>query len=92
MTCLLASILEVFNLIYDSIYKHSILADSGEGLSCCKRTNNGEYAKHSACKPILIPSNDPFYMRFNNTCLNFVRQAAAPSQSCTLGSLRSAFL
>ena len=63
-------------------------ADSGEGLACCSRNNNGQLVQHSACKPIMVPANDEFYTRYNHTCLNFVRNVAAPpNHECTLGEL-----
>ena len=35
--------------------------------------------------PISIPSYDPFYSRFNQSCMEFVRSSPAPRPDCTLG-------
>jgi peroxidase len=60
-------------------------ARSGEGLICCNRTTRTSRVSHPACKPIIIPRDDPFYSRFNQRCNNFVRNAAGPRYNCNLG-------
>ncbi|XP_043188450.1 peroxidase-like [Amphibalanus amphitrite] len=41
--------------------------------------------RHPDCMPINIPTYDPFYSRFNQTCMEFVRSSPAPRPDCTLG-------
>ncbi|TRY75389.1 hypothetical protein TCAL_06346 [Tigriopus californicus] len=56
-------------------------------IKCC--TDNGqplpEDLMHEECRPIEIPVTDPFYSRFNVTCMEFVRSLAAPKRDCSLG-------
>lgn len=41
--------------------------------------------RHFACLPIVIPNNDPFYSRFNQRCMNFVRSQVVPNRDCKFG-------
>lgn len=40
---------------------------------------------HPNCLPIEIPQNDPFYSKFNQRCMNFVRTQAGLRYNCRLG-------
>lgn len=51
-------------------------ATNGQGLQCCNQTHPNQPVFHPACRPIIIPDNDPFYLRHKRFCNNFVRNAA----------------
>lgn len=40
---------------------------------------------HYACLPIEIPADDPFFGKFGQRCMNFVRSILAPNHDCSLG-------
>ena len=46
-------------------------------ISCCDSSivHQPESLMHPECFPIHISQNDPFYSKFNVTCMNFVRSA-----------------
>lgn len=48
-------------------------------INCCPLQNS----THPQCLPIVVRENDPFYSRFNQNCINFVRSAMCPN--CLLG-------
>lgn len=51
---------------------------SYDGLvDCCKQPQT------RGCWPIYLPGGDPFYSKFNVTCLNFIRSGVCPT--CQLG-------
>lgn len=56
-------------------------------VSCCDKEvlNDPENLKHPECFPISIQPNDPFYSKFNFTCMDFVR--SAPGFSTKNGKL-----
>ncbi|KAJ8977727.1 hypothetical protein NQ317_019401, partial [Molorchus minor] len=61
---------------------------NGSAISCC--TDGGQNMlpieeRHYACMPIDIPENDPFFGRFKQRCMNFVRSILSPRLDCTLG-------
>lgn len=35
--------------------------------------------------PIEIPPNDPFFAKYEQECMNFVRSVLAPRTECTMG-------
>ncbi|XP_037082057.1 peroxidase-like [Pollicipes pollicipes] len=41
--------------------------------------------RHPDCMPISIPKYDPFYSKYNQSCMEFVRSSPAPRPDCTLG-------
>ncbi|ODM96552.1 Chorion peroxidase [Orchesella cincta] len=59
---------------------------NNSGINCC---SNGRFLspdlRHPNCFPIEIPSSDPFYSRFGQRCMNFVRSRMAPRIDCSLG-------
>ncbi|GIY46046.1 peroxidase, partial [Caerostris extrusa] len=50
-----------------------------EGIQCC---NNGPHYSDK-CMSIPVPPNDPFYSKFGQTCINFVR--TVPCRHCSSG-------
>ncbi|KAG8229093.1 hypothetical protein J437_LFUL009562 [Ladona fulva] len=58
------------------------------GISCCRdrkvipTTSN---LRHPDCYPISIPLGDPFFGRFREECMEFVRSLAAPRPQCNFG-------
>ncbi|XP_014293942.1 peroxidase isoform X2 [Halyomorpha halys] len=36
------------------------------------------------CMPIQVPANDPYFNRFNQTCLNFIRSVTTTDYGCSL--------
>lgn len=44
---------------------------------------------HPNCLPIEIPAHDPFYSKFNQRCMNFVRTQAGLRHNCRLGTRES---
>eukprot|EP00095_Tigriopus_kingsejongensis_P007792 maker-scaffold370_size193435-snap-gene-0.40 protein:Tk07792 transcript:maker-scaffold370_size193435-snap-gene-0.40-mRNA-1 annotation:"hypothetical protein DAPPUDRAFT_320790" len=56
-------------------------------IRCC--TDDGkplpENLMHEECRPIEVPTTDPFFSQFNVTCMEFVRSLAAPKRDCSLG-------
>ncbi|KYB29080.1 chorion peroxidase [Tribolium castaneum] len=61
---------------------------NGSAISCCSfdgGRKRGLEERHYACMAIDIPHDDPFFSRFGQGCMNFVRSVLAPRQDCTLG-------
>ncbi|XP_068622326.1 chorion peroxidase [Battus philenor] len=57
-------------------------------ISCCSADGTDllpEHLRHWACAPIEIDPEDPFYERFRQRCLNFVRTQLAPASDCSVG-------
>lgn len=57
------------------------------GIECCSE-NDGMIDpsfKHPSCFPIEIPADDPFYSKFGQRCMNFVRSMFAPRGECNFG-------
>lgn len=58
-----------------------------ELMRCC----SADYTQHLSntllnheCAPISIPSNDPFYSKYNMTCMEFVRSMVTVPNKCQL--------
>ena len=50
--------------------------ENSSGIQCCAEDGSGTISrlvKHPECFPIEIPSNDPFFSRHGQRCMNFVR-------------------
>lgn len=54
----------------------------GSRLKCC---GVAEGFSHPECLPIDIPEQDPYYGRFGQRCLEYVRSSTAPRETCGLG-------
>ncbi|XP_063594360.1 chorion peroxidase-like [Penaeus indicus] len=61
----------------------------GEAIPCCLQAEDNPTLLHPECAPIPIPADDPFYSKFDQTCMDFVRSAPAPR--CLLDDPRSKF-
>ncbi|KAL3221099.1 hypothetical protein MRX96_029656 [Rhipicephalus microplus] len=54
----------------------------GSRVKCC---NVAAGFEHPECMPIDVPAQDPYYGRFGQRCLEYVRSSAAPRETCGLG-------
>uniref|UniRef100_A0A1A9X3G1 Chorion peroxidase n=1 Tax=Glossina brevipalpis TaxID=37001 RepID=A0A1A9X3G1_9MUSC len=67
--------------VFGQFLDHDVTATSlstsqeGESINCCTVPD----FKHPECFPVIILPDDPYYSRFNVTCMNFVRSAPAPT-------------
>ena len=68
-----------------SLSPTSVYAD-GTSPVCCTADglNLPPEDLHPQCLPIQIPSDDPFYKQYNQSCMNFVRTQIAISSECSL--------
>lgn len=62
--------------------------ESSAAIQCC--TEDGKLLTnpdliHPQCLPIKIPNDDPFFSKFGQLCMNFVRSTPAPRSDCNLG-------
>ncbi|CAD6992610.1 unnamed protein product [Ceratitis capitata] len=68
--------------VFGQFLDHDITATSlsslpeGESIDCCAVTS---LTMHPECFPVPILPDDPYYQRYNVTCLNFVRSTPAPT-------------
>ncbi|KAH7636454.1 hypothetical protein HUG17_10424 [Dermatophagoides farinae] len=69
---------------HDFTLASSTRAATGQGLICCHPESQRK-VEHHACFPIEVPDQDSFYRRFNQKCMNLVRNAPAPRSGCSLG-------
>ncbi|XP_076323088.1 salivary peroxidase/catechol oxidase-like isoform X2 [Tachypleus tridentatus] len=61
-------------------------ASDGSGIVCCKeQIIKNTRLRHPACFEIAISKNDPFFSRFGETCMEFVRSLPAPRPRCSFG-------
>ena len=61
---------------------------NSSGVKCCSEDGSARedaLVLHPQCFPIDIPSNDPFYKKHSQRCMNFVRSMPGPGQDCTFG-------
>ncbi|XP_063614654.1 peroxidase-like [Penaeus indicus] len=81
-----SSLLSVLHMTYGQFFDHDLTfaplnkGTYGEAIPCCLE---GSSILHPECAPIPIPADDPFYSKFDQTCMDFVRSAPAPR--CLLG-------
>ncbi|XP_034665646.1 chorion peroxidase [Drosophila subobscura] len=67
--------------VFGQFMDHDITATSlttseeGESINCCVAATREQ---HPGCFPVKILPDDPYYKRYNVTCMNFVRSAPAP--------------
>lgn len=58
------------------------------GIQCCTEEgmllNNTELL-HPECLAIEIPNDDPFFSKFGQRCMSFVRSTPAPTFDCSFG-------
>ncbi|CRL07712.1 CLUMA_CG020666, isoform A [Clunio marinus] len=77
----------VLYLTHDMAFQAPIEGSyDNENIRCCSNRNKNVLApefSHSACLPVTVPENDPFYRKANVKCLNMVR-AQQSSSPCTL--------
>jgi len=63
------------------------MVHSGNSIMCC-RQDGGFLAPryiHPACMPISVPQNDPFYSKYRQLCMNYVRSLIAMRPDCRFG-------
>ncbi|XP_066977827.1 peroxidase-like [Macrobrachium rosenbergii] len=65
--------------------ENGTITNDGLPIRCCDQRlkEMAENLEDLGCAPIDIPKNDPFYSRFDQTCMEFVRSTPAPR--CSLG-------
>ncbi|XP_047500868.1 peroxidase-like [Penaeus chinensis] len=84
-----SSLLSVLHMTYGQFLDHDLTfaplnkGRYGEAIPCCLLAEDNPSFLHPECAPIPIPADDPFYSKFNQTCMDFVRSAPAPR--CLLG-------
>jgi peroxidase len=64
---------------HDIAFTPSSRTKDGKMIQCCPLEGDS----HPQCYPILVPMDDPFYSKWEENCLNFVRTAMCPQ--CKLG-------
>lgn len=63
------------------------MVHTGSSIMCC-RQDGGFLAPryiHPACMPISVPQNDPFYSKYRQVCMNYVRSLIAMRPDCHFG-------
>ncbi|XP_015919967.1 peroxidase isoform X2 [Parasteatoda tepidariorum] len=72
-----------FLMVFGQFVDHDItltpITGGPQMINCCPHSND----THPQCFPVLLPQDDPFYSKYGQDCLNFVRSAPCPL--CTLG-------
>lgn len=49
--------------------------DDGKPIECC----DNDEVSHPECFPVKLEKGDPYFEKYNLTCMNFVRSAPAPT-------------
>ncbi|KAK4008306.1 hypothetical protein OUZ56_013450 [Daphnia magna] len=75
-------------VVHDLAFTTLFRTNADTGIQCC--TEGGKFLTkteliHPQCLPIEIPIDDPFYAKFGQRCMNFVRSTPAPRSDCSLG-------
>ncbi|XP_063594719.1 peroxidase-like [Penaeus indicus] len=79
-----SSLLSVLHMTYGQFFDHDLTfaplnkGRNGEAIPCCLQPKDNPSLLHPECAPIPIPADDPFYSKFDQTCMDFVRSAPAP--------------
>ncbi|KAM7364650.1 peroxidasin homolog pxn-2-like isoform 2-T3 [Cochliomyia hominivorax] len=70
--------LAVFGQFLDHDITATALTSSqeGESINCCTRRFNNT---HPECYPVTLLPDDPYYQKFNLSCMNFIRSSPAPT-------------
>ncbi|UXI20334.1 putative Xaa-Pro aminopeptidase P [Sarcoptes scabiei] len=66
-------------IAHDIAFTPSSRTKDGKMIQCCPWGSN----RHPQCYPIPLPKEDPFYSKYDEDCMNFVRTAKCPQ--CKLG-------
>ncbi|XP_064483549.1 uncharacterized protein LOC135396484 [Ornithodoros turicata] len=67
-------------VFHDMVHTAQTAGFQGSRIKCC-----GVQTAHPACLAIGVAQNDPFYGRFGQRCLEYVRSSTAPRETCGLG-------
>ena len=61
--------------------------EEGSGIKCCDEFTGQplKELRHPACFPIEIPASDPFYAKYNQTCMHFIRSLPGKQLDCSFG-------
>ncbi|KAK4008470.1 hypothetical protein OUZ56_013610 [Daphnia magna] len=75
-------------LAHDLAFTSFFRMNNSMSIQCC--TEEGKLLRdtelqHPVCLPIEIPEDDPFYSKFSQHCMSFVRSIPAPRSDCRLG-------
>ncbi|XP_046638989.1 peroxidase-like [Daphnia pulicaria] len=75
-------------LAHDLALSSNFRMSDNSGIECC--TEEGKLLTdaellHPECMPIEIPDGDPFFSKFGQRCMSFVRTIPAPRYDCSLG-------
>nr|XP_027215058.1 peroxidase-like [Penaeus vannamei] len=77
-------LLSVLHMTYGQFLDHDLTFTPlnkgmyGDAIPCCPDALGDPTLLHPECAAISIPADDPFYSRFNQTCMEFIRSAPAP--------------
>ncbi|CAB3377984.1 Hypothetical predicted protein [Cloeon dipterum] len=77
-------------LDHDLVQSPSFQLRGGGGIQCCSQDGSSvlpPHQRHPQCMPIEIPFDDPFFSRFRQGCMNFVRTMPALTHNCSLGAI-----
>lgn len=61
-------------LDHDITATAAVQGQDGQPIECC---GEGDEPKHPECFPVRLGPGDPYFDKYNMTCMNFVRSAAA---------------
>ncbi|XP_021919989.1 peroxidase-like isoform X2 [Zootermopsis nevadensis] len=63
------------------------MVHSGNPIMCCRQDGSFLAPRyiHPACMPISVPNNDPFYSKYRQRCMNYVRSLMAMRPDCHFG-------